>query len=112
MSSALRNISRKSDVICRFGGEEFIVLFPDTNIKNASYIAQKIKKHIEKLEIKTNNKVIHCTISIGLAEVNIDKDENVEIAVKKADDALYIAKKSGKNKVCIRDKGENICLPD
>jgi diguanylate cyclase (GGDEF)-like protein len=113
LSSTLVKLSRKSDIVCRFGGEEFIILLPKTDAKGAFVIAQKIRQNIEKLNIKTDDaKYINSTVSIGLSEIDTDKDKTIEPSIKRADEALYEAKRDGKNKVCIKNIGENICLQD
>ena len=96
---ALVEHTRHSDIIARFGGEEFVVLLPSTGIKNALRLAQKIRKGVEALEvISDTNELIKFTISIGVAEINLD-DKNIESSIKRSDDALYKAKNSGRNRV-------------
>ena len=113
ISSILIDMSRGSDIACRFGGEEFVVLFPQTDIYGASVIAKKIKRYVEALKITADNgKIVHCTISIGLSEIDLQIDQNIEALLKRADDALYKAKRSGKNKICIKHEGKDFCLQD
>ena len=88
---------RKSDIAVRFGGEEFLILLPEVTKKNAKIIAEKIRKNIETLNVEN----IKFTVSIGIATYDFDKDEKIDDAIKRADLALYEAKESGKNKVCI-----------
>jgi len=114
LSSMMLTISRKSDIVCRFGGEEFLILFPETDIDGALVIAQKIREETLNIDIKTEDNKIKFTISIGLSKIDIQNDENIEISIKKADDALYKAKNNGKNRVCLynNDTGDYICLQD
>lgn len=102
LANILLNQSRKSDIICRFGGEEFIILLPQTNIEGANFLAKKIRTHIEKFSIQldTSNQ-LKFTVSLGVSIVNILIDKNIEDCIKRSDDALYEAKNSGKNKVCL-----------
>ena len=92
LSNTLKEMSRESDVVCRYGGEEFILLLPKTDVKGAYFIAQKIKKAVEKL---------HFTVSLGVSEVDLEHDKDIEAVIKRADDALYESKRSGKNRVTI-----------
>ena len=101
LSSLLLQISRKSDISCRFGGEEFILLLPQTTVTGAYIIAEKIRKTVEESECKTNDgKTLHYKISLGVSQVDLLHDNSVEHAIKRADDALYEAKRTGRNKTC------------
>jgi len=86
---------RNSDVVIRFGGEEFILLFPNTDIEQANTIMSKIRQIIEQNDLV---KDICFTISIGLSEYH-HNEQNIDKAVKKAGDALYLAKNRGKNRI-------------
>lgn len=86
----LRNI----DIVCRWGGEEFVILLPAVNIDDAAMLAEKLRNSIEKLEIENVGKV---TASFGVSCVQGDDDINR--VVNRADVALYSAKVSGRNRV-------------
>lgn len=104
IATNLKNITRNSDIICRFGGEEFIVLFPETNIEGAVTMANKIKERIRNTKIYTEHgEGIQLTVSIGVSQIDIKNDKNIEPAIRRSDKAMYKAKQSGKNKVCILD---------
>lgn len=90
---------RKSDYISRWGGEEFTILCSDTNIDKAKIIAEKIRVCLEndkKLKLFTKNKL---TASFGITKFN--EDDNYDTIISRVDDALYSAKKSGKNQIAI-----------
>jgi len=92
--------TRKSDIVCRFGGEEYIILLPDTGKEGSMIIAEEIRKRVEKMVIPyDNDKELQVTISIGIAMVDLKHDTHMETAINKADNALYEAKRSGKNRV-------------
>jgi len=92
---------RTSDISIRFGGEEFIIIFPDTNITNCQKICEKLRVKIEESIIKVNDKKeFSLTVSIGLSQIEID-DLNEDQALYKVDKALYKSKKQGKNQVNI-----------
>ena len=102
LANILLNQSRKSDIVCRFGGEEFIILLPQTNLEGADFMAEKIRKYIEKSTLTLDNsKQLKFTISLGVSQVNILVDKNIEDCIKRSDDALYEAKDLGKNRVCV-----------
>ncbi len=84
---------RKNDLIVRFGGDEFIILLPNTNISNARILANKI---INKINEYNMNKEISFSISIGVSQYE-EKDNSIENLISRADDSLYEAKKRGKN---------------
>ncbi|MEW5822222.1 MAG: diguanylate cyclase [Cyanobacteriota bacterium] len=93
--------ARESDIICRYGGEEFVMVIPETDPKKASYTAEKIRKLVEKTKITIDDKEIDLTISIGIA-LNTPKNMiSLKELVDFADRALYSAKNSGKNKTVI-----------
>ena len=100
LSDKLQMINRKSDLISRWGGEEFVILLPKTSLDGASFIAERIRKEVEKLIIDTDNKEVRFTASIGISEYK-NEDINLQDIVCRADTALYKAKNSGRNKVCI-----------
>jgi diguanylate cyclase (GGDEF)-like protein len=105
---ALANIllisQRKSDIVCRYGGEEFVILLPSTSLDGAKIVAHKIREDIENYSINLkNNEQLKFTVSLGVSQVNISNDNNIEPALKRADDALYEAKESGRNKVCSQE---------
>jgi len=90
---------RSHDVVARYGGEEFIMMLPGTGIESARHIAERIRKRIESTPLKRHNKTYNITVSLGVAML---EDENTkEELIGKADKALYLAKQSGRNRVCI-----------
>ena len=96
LANILKEKRRNSDIVCRFGGEEFIILLPNTSINGASILAEKIRVTIENSLI---NKSISVTSSFGISSVHLDDD--IETSIVKADKALYNAKESGRNRICI-----------
>jgi diguanylate cyclase (GGDEF)-like protein len=101
LAQTLQEHTRKSDVICRLGGEEFLVLLPETDIEGAMLKAETFRTEVEKLRMTLADEVeLTFTISLGVSEVWID-EENFDAAMSRADAALYEAKESGRNKVCL-----------
>jgi diguanylate cyclase len=95
LSSIFTKCMRESDIITRWGGEEFTILMPDTGHYMAVEAAEKLRKYIEQHRFKHG---ICVTVSIGVAEWKI-KRESVENLIVRADEALYIAKYNGRNRV-------------
>jgi len=85
---------RETDVFARWGGEEFVILFKETNINNAKIVSLKLKDDIEKLQHPTAGNI---TVSFGLTEYI--KGDTQETLFKRCDDALYTAKHNGRNRV-------------
>ena len=94
---------RKSDFAVRIGGEEFVVLMPNTDEKGAMISAEKIRKAIANLNHPNVGKL---TVSIGVAQRQ--DDEKYKYLYKRLDDALYIAKENGKNKTVLSELKEVI----
>lgn len=101
LANILQTMSRESDIVARFGGEEFIVLLPKTDKIGAHVIAEKLRKKVEELVLDVHETELHFTVSIGVSEINAKTEENIDKAIKRADEALYTAKRSGKNRVSI-----------
>lgn len=97
-----QNIARPGDFIARYGGEEFIAVLPETEPEGAWHLAEKMRRAVEKLQIIHNGSNIagHVTISGGVASIIPNANNNCELLIKWADEALYEAKHSGRN--CIR----------
>lgn len=98
IAKILRRNLRAYDYIFRWGGEEFIVLAPETDAKNAMQLAQKIRTLIENYNFKTVGKV---TVSLGVAQIDPENESNIDKVIKRADNALYISKKEGRNRATL-----------
>lgn len=92
---------REYDIASRYGGEEFCILLPDTNIEEAEFVAQRLRSAVEKTDIEVPDLgVLNVTISVGVSRFEKEY-ENPEILHQKADIALYEAKRGGRNKVVV-----------
>lgn len=87
---------RKTDLIFRVGGEEFIIIFPKTLIDEAFEVVEKIRKKVSQMNIIENEKI---TISVGLSQVN--EDDDVDSIYERIDKLMYQSKNSGKNQTSI-----------
>lgn len=101
LASLLHEHTRDSDVVSRFGGEEFAILLPFTNREGAFKIAEELRGVIENQNIQiSNDKDIKFTVSIGVDCLNRKVDSSISESLGRADKALYRAKNEGRNQVC------------
>jgi len=107
LSELLTKSLRISDIICRYGGEEFVVLLPQIDLQGAAIVAENIRKIVEIFSVEVKQSTIKFTISLGVSEVNFEIEQSVEQPINRADDAMYAAKNSGGNRVVTKD-GDNI----
>jgi len=90
---------RRSDMLFRYGGEEFAIILSPTETHLAKQIAERLRKAVANLKLNLNNETVSITISLGAAEIK--KQDTPEVLFKRADDALYQAKNNGRNQVSI-----------
>jgi len=102
VSTVCRRSLRSHDLWARLGGEEFAVLLIESTAEEARLMAERLRKAVSKLEIKSQGKTFGMTASIGLAAADVD-GETLEDALRRADEALYRAKEAGRNRVEIAD---------
>ncbi len=95
----LRSNLRQSDIVCRWGGEEFILLLRETAPAQARQIAEKIRQQAASLQPLPDNPALALTVSIGVS--SLQADEALDPLLARADRALYRAKQSGRNRVCL-----------
>ena len=101
VSNLLKESLRSIDVIGRYGGDEFLVILPETSMNGAKEIAERIRSTIDDFRWEREGKeAIRTTLSLGVAEFDIDK-ETIDDLIKRADNALYMAKGGGRNRVYI-----------
>lgn len=89
---------RKTDIAGRIGGEEFAMILPNTDISNASILANRIREEVSSKIVTIDEKDINFTVSIGLTTLSYD-DVNSDSAFARADNALYMAKAKGRNRL-------------
>ncbi|WP_422490785.1 GGDEF domain-containing protein [Vibrio chagasii] len=99
LSRELKNTFRNDDIVCRLGGDEFLVICPDTDLKGGMYIAETARQKVSELEVETSNQVWIGSISVGVAEIT-EEFGSMNDLIKAADDSVYLAKNAGKNSVC------------
>lgn len=99
LAQILKNSIRDYDLLGRYGGEEFSVILPKTDIKDGINFAERVRRDVEQYNFGDENKAIKCTISIGVSSYPCADVKNVEDLINKADKALYKAKAEGRNRV-------------
>lgn len=101
----LSSTVRGHDVAARYGGEEFAAILPNTEINEAMVVAERIREKVETNEVETEQGILKVTISIGLAMFDSESDRSNRELIEKTDQALYLAKKKGRN--CIEIYGQD-----
>lgn len=101
VASNIMNSLRPTDLVVRMGGEEFAVIMPETDLLSALTIADRLRERIEKLSvsIRSGSQNLSVTVSIGGACIDEGEHSDVHALLKRADEALYKAKNSGRNRV-------------
>lgn len=97
-SNIMTDTFRKTDIIGRYGGEEFLVIFPDTSCELACIALEKLSKKVRETPILNNNKNIDYCFSGGLTEAK-SNDRSIDQLIKRADEALYLAKDKGRERI-------------
>jgi two-component system cell cycle response regulator len=95
----MQNGIRQYDSIGRYGGEEFLILFPGCSETDSYAQADRLRKQLAQLEMSVNESVLRVTASFGVTTALVGETWTEEALIRKADEALYVAKKSGRNRV-------------
>ncbi|WKJ89118.1 sensor domain-containing diguanylate cyclase [Methylomonas montana] len=106
VADALRRQVRATDILVRFGGEEFVVIFTNTRCDNGKTFAERIRQEIKNLQWQVDNEVVKVTLSIGLYCLNADtypaqQTPDIDQMINWADTALYQAKASGRDRLVV-----------
>ena len=96
----IRPILRENDFLARYGGDEFVILLPETDGSQCFEVAEKIRQAIENVDFTVRGEKLFLTISVGATEVTKDDDSGTSI-FERADQGLYKAKEKGRNIVCV-----------
>lgn len=97
ITKVLAKVMREGDIVARWGGEEFLILLPETNLESAVALAVRLQNAISEIRLSSGNAEITFTASFGVA--NRNKHENLENLISEADSFLYQSKNTGRNKI-------------
>jgi two-component system cell cycle response regulator len=97
VADRLRRVSRNSDVVSRWGGEEFLCIFPDTNMRQGRLVAERARKAVADTPFPTSVGPLDLTVSLGICR--LAPGDDAHSLVHRADQALYAAKRQGRNRV-------------
>ena len=98
-STLIRSVLRKSDALVRYGGEEFTMVLPDTDSRGAMMVLGRLQQLMAKSPLQFESKQINATFSAGIAALG--PDENGHALLRRADEALFQSKKTGRNKITL-----------
>lgn len=108
VAQTMRQISRETDLAARYGGDEFVLLLPHTSFEGARHLGHRLLKEVCQISLDNGE---HLSISVGIAVLAGDGDENDKALLARADQALYQAKQSGRGCVVADDRGINATAP-
>lgn len=103
---AVRGAVRAQDVVCRTGGDEFLVICPDTALQAAIACAERVRRAVEQTPINLGKQATRASLSLGVA-VRADAMPNVDALIKCADEGVYLAKQQGRNRVAYTQSASN-----
>jgi len=103
LTSHIQSLIRDSDIFARLGGEEFGILLPETEGDGGQFLAEKIRREVAAKTFRFESSKINLTISAGVLAVKNFEDADYDSIYKKSDDAMYEAKKMGKNRVVVSE---------
>jgi two-component system cell cycle response regulator len=105
VATLLAQMVRNADTVARFGGEEFAALLPETNRLGAAVLGERIRRAVENEQMVVDGRHIPVTVSIGIATLAAEMVESIDQLLDIADRRLYMAKNSGRNRICVSDDG-------
>jgi diguanylate cyclase (GGDEF)-like protein len=103
-AKAMHDCVRQLDVACRYGGEEFAIILPASNLLTAKHVANRVCETIAATPVMVDGEDIGLTASLGIAIFSANQHNSVEELVERADKALYQAKQNGRNQVCYEEQ--------
>ncbi len=109
MVSVLNNSIREVDILARYGGDEFVSLLPGTNLEEVLVVARRMKEQVQTTYFNLNSKAIEVTVSIGVAHYPLPEITSSDVLFELADQALYRAKKNGRNQIMMTSMDSLAC---
>lgn len=101
VAKTLLRTLRVNDLVSRYGGEEFAIILPETNLDSSKIAGERCRKQIETVPVEAEYTKFSVTVSIGVASLPNENIKDMDTLIKSADDALYQAKRSGRNRVVV-----------
>jgi diguanylate cyclase (GGDEF)-like protein len=111
VGAQLTRVLRSSDVRCRYGGDEFLIILPDTPLVGAQQVAESVRREIATLAMNAGSKTIPVTLSVGVAAAG-PAELGVSALIERADNALYQAKRAGRDRVAVAGAAAPAAAPD
>ncbi len=109
VAAVFRETLRQCDQVCRYGGEEFAFVFPETTLEDALFLAERLRKNVAENAVElADGSRLHFTLSLGLADASYC---SLDAALKRADEALYAAKEGGRNRVVMVSSADDLVSP-
>jgi diguanylate cyclase (GGDEF)-like protein len=99
LTKLVTRTTRATDIVCRYGGEEFIVLMPEASREEGLAMAERLRQEISRMTVVTEVGTLSLTVSLGVAALRTDEDESFENLIARADRAMYQAKAAGRDTV-------------
>ena len=99
VAALVQRTLRLTDTLGRFGGEEFLLLLPETNLDLAIQAADRVRRKVYAADIETSAGLVNVTVSMGVATYNPAENDDLDAVVRHADQAMYQAKQNGRNQV-------------
>lgn len=106
VAQILLQMTRGEDTVARTGGEEFAVLLPDTNRLGAAVLAERIRSAVARERFTIDGHEVNLTLSIGVASYAVEQVDTVDQLLNIADQRMYLAKKHGRNRICVNNEGK------
>ena len=111
VGAQLTRVLRSTDVRCRYGGDEFLVILLGTPLLGAQQAAENLRREIETLAMVAGDRMVAVTASIGVAAA-ASTEMDVTALIERADEALYRAKRAGRNRFCVAGSTESASLAE
>lgn len=99
-AETVTRILRCYDLVCRYGGEEFVVLLPNTSAETGRHVAERIRAHADTITVKGYTG-LRCSVSVGISSAGTGDEKSILKMYDESEEALYRAKRSGRNRVCL-----------
>ncbi len=96
----IKSIIEHKGLASRFGGDEFMAFLPNIDMEGAQQVAETVRQQVETHLFEMEDVILHPTVSIGVSSLKMD--DTIASLFKRADDALYLSKRTGRNKVSIK----------